>query len=192
MYYPKSKYKGELYSNGNFIIQDNNTPYTGYYYSTFDGKYFTGKFPNDGTNLPLISYSPLTEIPDPGVDDIINDFRFDSTDNFTYSRLKQIDRNTPQAIAPKSYYPQPIEDDYNVGEFTRYFSKKANENIYTETSALYQNSLYVGFSLPWLLTGDKDKVYQTNENMVMLKEQQLQISGLGAYLNFNYLKFYKE
>ena len=47
-YYPKSKIITNLYTNGGeYIIIETNQEYTGYYHKTYDGKFFTGKTPND-------------------------------------------------------------------------------------------------------------------------------------------------
>lgn len=195
MYLPKSKYTGGLYSNGEYTIVGSQTPYIGYYFKTTDGNFYTGKYPTDGPNnelSPLSIVSTLTSSPplgEVGYYDSI-DFRF-NVSNSPYSKLKNITPSTLQPQTPTQSYPKPLEQDYQVGEFIRYFSKKINEDLYYETSGLFENDLYISIQVPWLLTGDKDKVYETNMNMVLLREQQLQISGLGAYLNFNYLKFYK-
>jgi len=187
-YLPKSKYTGDLYSRGDLAIATTLDPYVGYYYELKSGECFTGKYPGDGPNTLLTRFSQNID----DTDLIYNtDPRLKSF-NLEYSKLQYPGLILPPITSPIPYYPNPLQSDYQTGEFIRYFSKRINENIYTETSALFENDLYIGIQVPWLLTGDKDKVYQTNENMVMVKEQQLQISGLGAYLNFNYLKFYKE
>jgi len=58
MYYPKSHITPDLYSNGEYLLKNTTEVYTGYYFSTFDNKYFTGKYPNDGKNLELVEISP--------------------------------------------------------------------------------------------------------------------------------------
>ena len=55
----------------------------------------------------------------------------------------------------------------------------------------FQNSLYISFNIPWLITGNKDNVAKVNQRIVVLKEAELKIIGLGAYLKNNYLQFYK-
>ena len=201
MYYPKSHITSNLYSNGEFAIIGSNTPYNGYYFSTIDNKFFTGRYPGDGTNEELIKFQSTPPTP-PGSDvnsptnpelagqDI--DFRFFGPDNTTYSLLNKVSPTSDIInYTPTPFYPQPSKQDYKLGEFTRYFSKKTNENKYTETSGLFENSLYIGIQLPWLITGDKDEVIRVNQNIVKLREQQLNISGLGEYLKFNYIKFYR-
>lgn len=189
MYYPKSHITPNLYSEGTLTIKGSSKPYYGYYFSTIDGKAFTGKYVGDGNNLELTEYNNTSV--ETEIDQIFVDERFNSKDSATYSKLKKTKRTTPLPSSPKSYYPDPTKDDYRTGEFTRYFSKKINENIYYETSALFQNKYYIGFSLPWSIRGSRNSVYNTNKNIVALKEQQYSIKGLGVYLRFNYLEFYR-
>lgn len=195
MYYPKSHITSNLYSNGELVIKDTNTPYTGYYFETLDKKRFTGRFPNDGDNLELIFLDNSNlDIPfgDTSTleETIGEDTRFYPS-NIDYTLLKKIKLNQGLTPSPTPFHPQPNEQDYQLGEFTRYFTKKTNENKYTETSALFENSLYIGIQLPWLITGDRDEVIRVNQNIVKLREQQLNISGLGDYLKHDYIKYYK-
>ena len=41
--------------------------------------------------------------------------------------------------------------------------------------------LYIPFNLPWKISGNKEDVYKVNKN----------ITKLGEYLKFDYLKYYK-
>jgi hypothetical protein len=55
MYYPKNQITTNLSTNGKeFQIVNNDKFYTGFYFSTSDGRYYTGKTPQDGNNLLLI------------------------------------------------------------------------------------------------------------------------------------------
>jgi len=189
MYYPKSHITPNLYSNGELSIVGSKTPYYGHYFSTIDKKAFTGRYVGDGSNLELVLYTDVSGETD--IDKVFTDTRFEGTDNTTFSKLNNITPNNKLTPSPTPFYPNPTSDDYKLGEFTRYFSKKSNENIYYETSGIYSTPYYIGFSLPWSISGNKEKVYQTNKNLVELREKQLSISGLGDYLKNNYLKFYK-
>jgi hypothetical protein len=190
MYYPKSHITPNLYSNGEFsIVGSNNTPYTGYYFSTIDGKYFTGRYPEDGNNLPLTNI--LGESAEDVIDEVFADLRFGTTDNNLYSLANNITPNTPISSPIIPFYPSPSTQDYKLGEFTRYFAKKINQDQYIETSFLVPNELYIAFKLPWLIRGDKNEVARVNENIVRLREQELGISRFGDYLKHNYLKYYK-
>ncbi len=187
MYYPKSHITPNLYSNGDLTLKGSLTPYFGYYFSTIDKKAFTGKFIGDGDNLELII--PSTTIGDPDTE--FMDKRFLTSDSNTYSKLSGVTPNTSLPTKPISTYPTPSRIDYQTGEFTRYFSKKSNENIYYETNALFKNTYYICFSLPWSIKGDKQKVAQTNKNIIELREKEYSINGLGAFLKFNYLQFHR-
>jgi hypothetical protein len=195
IYYPKSNITPNLYSQGALSYKNSNEVYNGFYFTTYDGLAYTGRFPGDGANLELefpigdsnignanLHESPTTE----------RDYRFVGTDNFKYSSLLGINPNTPPIdSAPLVFYPKPTEADYQTGEIQRYFAKKVNENIYYETRVLFQTNLYLGFSIPWLITGNKDNVAKVNQRIVALKEAELKIIGLGIYLKNNYIQFYK-
>jgi len=187
MYYPKSHITPNLYSNGDLTLKGSLNPYFGHYFSTIDGKAFTGRNIGDGKNLELIL--PSITIGDPDTE--FMDRRFYTSDSNIYSKLKGVDRNSFLPTKPTPAYPKPTQSDYQTGEFTRYFSKKSNESIYYETSALFENNYYIGFSLPWSIKGDKQKVAQTNKNIIELREREYSIIGLGAFLKFNYLQFHR-
>ena len=192
LYYPKSYITPNLYSNGELTYANSSTSYTGYYFSTIDNKLYSGRFPGDGDNQELTSLN--TSNISLSVEEFESSNPEDSRfypENFTYSELKKVKYNQGLTPPPNQYYPKPSEQVYEIGEFQRYFAKKTNEHVFYETATLVNNKYYIGISLPWKIKGDKDVVYNTNKNIVELKEQQLQISGLGAYLNFNYLEFYK-
>ncbi len=189
MYYPKSYITPNLYSNGEFFLAGTNSLYTGYYFRVLTGKMYTGRYPNDGKQLELISIAPKSS-GESNEADFTVDLRFDSP-NFTYSKVNKIPQTLPPPISITPFYPTPTQQDYKLGEFTRYFSKKVNEEIYIETEFLVKNVLYIGFSLPWSITGDKDSTYNLNKRIVELKEEQLNINGLGAFLKFNYIQYYK-
>lgn len=190
MYFPKSHITPNLYSNGELSLIGSNTTYIGYYFTVLNGKAYTGRYPNDGENLELTTPNSFNgEIENIEEGDSFYDYRF-TTPNNVYSELNK----TPQKstnLKPNPFYPSPTQQDYELGEFTRYFCKKVNEEIYYETRKTFKNVLYIGFSIPWSIIGDKDTTFKLNKNIVNLKEQQLNISGLGAFLKFNYLQFHK-
>ena len=192
VYYPKSHITPNLYSNGELAYENTLAPYTGQYFSTFDGKFFTGNYPGDGENLQLISLNQTPTYPseEEFEDNNPEDPRF-FPENQDYSILKKVQYNQGIASQPITFYPSPTNEDYETGEFTRHFAKKSNEETYYETNAPFKNTLYIGFSLPWKLTGDKDKVFEVNKNIIELKQQQFKAFGLGAYLKFNYIQYYK-
>ena len=203
MYYPQSQIKTNLYTNGSMLVyKSNNNLYIGYYWTTSTGKFFTGKTPSDLPNNELIllndsSISNITSTQEITFNNISSNI---STSITTYSKLKP----PPQSILylPTYYLPQPTEQDYQIGEFQRYFVKKTNELIYTEVSKdthdkisnqdpTYIWQYYIAFSLPWSISGDELTVAQTNNKIVELTMQRLKLYKFNEYLGNDYIKFYK-
>jgi hypothetical protein len=211
MYIPKNRIITNLQTNQNeFVYKGTNTFYNGYYWKSYDGKYFTGKNPNDNpireielsstinkNTIILSSQTPILfvdyiETPLEDVNIVVN-----------YSIIKNIDLNKPDIkLLPSQYYPTPTQDDYNLGAFSRYFVVKSNENIYLEVNKDTYDSinsqstdwaweLYVPFTILWTLTGERDNVFITNRNITQLTEQRLKKRGLQEFLKQNYLKFYQ-
>jgi hypothetical protein len=197
MYYPKSQIKTNLYTNGNeFMYVSNNTPYIGFYWMTSDMKYFTGKTPQDMPvqELTLIYVNNTTT-----TQPIINELNF-SNQTFVYNQLKPSSINTYNL--PTSYQPQPTQQDYQLGEFRRYFAKKTNEIIYIEVDKdTYENILnknpqwsyqyYIVFNMPWVISGDKLTVAKTNKNIVDLTIQRFDLPKFNMYLKNDYTQCYK-
>ncbi len=64
MYIPKSRILTNQYSNDNSLVyKSNKEVYTGFYYKTFEGKYFTGKTQNDPPNEELELVEDINSIP---------------------------------------------------------------------------------------------------------------------------------
>lgn len=173
MYYPKSQITSNLYSNGELIVISSGKSYIGYYYKISTGQMFSGKTPQDGPNEEL-------SIVIDNVDD--NDNAFSKVP--LYSAM------------------QPTAQNYQQGEFTRYFCKKTNEIIYIEISVETYNKLllkdpriywqlYEPFLIPWSLTGKKETVASTNKNISMLIQQQKKLYNFTDYLKNDYLKYYR-
>ena len=144
MYYPKSQIVTNLYTNGQeYSILSTNENYIGNYWKTSDGKFFTGKTPEDKNiqelyeiknQLEPVSLSNPTStvaIFSKNADPILNVELYDGKTVLDYTKLKNIDINNPPSfLLPVSFNPQPTQDDYALGEFTRYFCKKTNELRY--------------------------------------------------------------
>lgn len=173
-YIPKNKIQTDLYtSGGDFIYVDSKVNYIGYYHKLYNGKYYTGKTPNDTIIKEIIS---LEKTIDSGID-IVN----------------------PTPV----YSPiLPTEQDYNLGEFIRYFSIKRNQSIFTEISKNNYNQFkakdpqvswesYRVFSLVWKLKGDKNTVAKVNYSITKLTEAKEKVFGLGLYLKENWIQYYK-
>jgi len=172
-YIPKNKIQTNLYtSGGEYTFISSGENYIGYYHKLYNGKFFTGKTPNDPTIQELIKAQVS---PDPNI-------------------------LIPLLIP---YNPLlPTEQDYQVGEFTRYFNIKRNQAIFTEISKDTYNKfkqqdsqvpwkLYRVFSLSWQLTGDINQVAQINKNITELTESKEKVFGLSLYLKENWIQYYK-
>ena len=60
MYFPKSQITTDLYTNGKeFIYINSNTEYIGFYFKTSNGKYYTGKNPNDSPDAPKSAFCTI-------------------------------------------------------------------------------------------------------------------------------------
>jgi hypothetical protein len=153
MYIPKNRIKPNQYTTGQeYIVVATGEDYIGFYYSLWDGKFFTGKNQNDKPNQQLIPYvaergmdtEPLPpgetstntialflEDPDPLIDQ--DNDTWNQTDIVTYLELKEMSTTDDQPReTPSQSYPRPTIDDYQLGSFTRYFCVKVNEAKYME------------------------------------------------------------
>ena len=201
MYYPKSQIKTNLYTNGNeFIYLSNKQSYIGYYFETSTGQYFTGRTPDDRPNIEIIFNLALTETNIPT--DQANYSILINTDLSSTTLYNNLSNPPSILISPVYNAPIPTQQDYQIGEFRRYFCKKGNEILYLEINKTtfdklvvkdpqYQFSLWQPFNLPWQLTGVQEEVEKTNRNIVALTSQRLKLPKFGDYLNNNYLKYYK-
>jgi len=206
MYFPKTSTINNLYSNGELFFKGSNKPYKGFYYETYNSRYFVGKTPQDQIEQielikPQSSPNKTPSFEPQNFDKQPIDLRFSTRDNFNYSILKK--EPLTETIYPLPIFnPNPTPQNYQIGEFRRYFAKKTNEEKYTEISLTTFNELkaqdpkyffsqYIQFSLPWKLTGEKEQVARTNKNIIELTERQNNIFFLGRFLKFNYLQFYK-
>jgi hypothetical protein len=197
MYYPKSQIKTNLYTNGGeFALITTNQEYIGYYWSTSTGKNYSGKTPDDIDVVELITLPQKS----PSTSNSISNYIVTIGLNEYYNNIKQLKSQT--LFLPTYYQPQPTQQDYQIGEFRRYFTKKTNELLYTEVSKdTYDNILnknsqwlwqdYLAFNIPWSISGDKLTVAKTNKNIVDLTIKNLILPKFNDYLRNDYLKFYK-
>jgi hypothetical protein len=214
-YYPLSQLKTNLYTDGTEYETSNGVPYKGFYYKTSTGKFFTGKTPQDLPSSELFiqlinepeesiqskSKFRVTEaLPLNNVDPQINP---DYLENIgIYNEYLSINPTFQNSYLPYYSATTPTTQDYQIGEFRRYFCKKTNEIQYIEINKTQYDllftrnldilwQLYSPFYIPWQLTGDKEQVARTNFNIVQLTSQRLQLPKFGDYLNNNYIKYYK-
>ena len=195
MYFPKSQYVGNLYTDGTqYTIATSGELYKGYYFKTFNNELYTGKTPEDGTPQLLI------EIKEPTSDSI----SIPTQPNYIYTSVSSFpfNNNTPEARYIPSPNPTlPTPDDYKQGVFTRYFCKKTNELKYIEIdqkthSKLASQSndiawdLYIPQSIDWYITGDMEKTYNLNKSIVNMIETEEKWYGFSQYFKQNFAKYF--
>jgi hypothetical protein len=202
-YYPKNRVKTNLYTEGReYAIESTGQPYKGYYHKLYTGELFTGKTPSDLPVEKLILIPPNIngELPFSN-DNYKQIFNISGYLVSTYNYLNITNSSLAEKNLPYPITPQPIPQDYQLGEFRRYFAKKINEikfieiNKDTYDNLNSQNSswlweLYQVFFIPWSISGDKQTVAKTNRNIVMLTMQRLNIYGFNKFLKENYTKFW--
>ena len=218
MYIPKNRIKTNLYTPGNeFVIISTEENYSGYYHSLYTGEFFSGKTPNDSNIVRLKKFEVtgesslppnLTEtnvialfLEDP--DPVVNQDQWNQKDIVTYLSLRKESTTDDQPREmPQFYYASPTEEDYQLGQFTRYFLVKVNELQYIEVSEkTYKKvttqsenvvwELYTPFKTQWTIDGVEDDVFDINRNQVLLLEKKLSRIGLQEFLNNDYLKYYR-
>jgi hypothetical protein len=202
MYYPLSQITTNLYTNGDeFVYLDSgkeNQPYTGNYFKTSDGKFFTGKTPQDVPNTELVF---KTKNPDSvSIIDNTGDYPFNfNPSSIGYPTLKTLSQisNT----SPKISIPFPTQGNYATGEFLRYFLKRRTNYTYLEVDQLtYENivnqnpnsqyQLYEGKSITWILTGKLLEVYKINHNITELVEKRDGWLGFPRFFKNNFTKYF--
>lgn len=200
MYYPLSQITTNLYTNGNeYVLANSNQPYIGYYWKNSKGQYFTGKTPQDPLVEPLAPVSNISPEPENN-SDLSTTFTVPSRESEQYLIVSK----TPYtSVQIPTYSPNiPTQQDYQIGEYRRYFCKKINEIIYLEISKDTYDKLfssnntiafdsYQPFNVPWRLTGDKTQVFKVNKNIVELTMKQQRLPQFDIYLRKDYTKYYK-
>ena len=204
MYYPKSQITPNLYTNGGeFLNLETNQPYSGYYYKISTGKYFTGRNQDDRPNVELI---PLqVNISSPSTSTTVQSNYTATVNVYELNNEQYLNITNQEAVSiiVPTYNPTlPTQQDYQIGEFRRYFCKKTNEYTYIEINQsqfdklvikdpqiLWQ--LYQPFFIDWQLTGDKQQVAQVNRNSTDLVVFRNKFFGLNEYLKLDYTKYYQ-
>jgi len=200
MYYPSSQIISNLYTNGNeYIIKGSKLPYSGFYWKTISGKTYIGKTPQSKPTQELIPFNV-----EGGKTNNINDVNsyYNQYDDASIEYINLTLPTTSPPLPPIYSAVFPSSQDYQVGEFTRYFCKKVNEIIYLEINKDTYNKLvakdptylfqiYSPFKFQWIITGEKEKVYISNKSIVRYMIEKFNFVFLDKYLKEDYLKYYK-
>jgi hypothetical protein len=199
MYFPKSQIQTNLYSNGELTVKATKEIYTGYYWSTSNGTCYAGRTPSSNkANIELQKGQDLSlAAPQFEPDEQQNLSYIEGTlNNLQYAALQGIDFSKNSRV-PYFVPCKPTEKDYEAGFIVRYFCKKINESLFIEISPEDYNKLknkdknllyeyYIPFNLNWVLSGDKDIIFNENRVTVEALEFEKDYDGLGHYLNYNY------
>lgn len=202
-YYPSTKIKtNQKALSGEFTLKG--VVYSGSYYSTYDGRFFTGPNPILGTNEEIIPVLRMSNM----------EYTINSNTNVPNTVLSELDKrlntNSRPLTQPISYYPVVTESDYSRGYFTRYFVKRTNQRGYvmeiSETefesirngTATYDISFYQTVSVIWKLTGPlrskRVSQYQVREGIVdtnkrLVESTSRNFPGLKEFIAEDYAKF---
>lgn len=206
-YYPTSKVKTGKITTGQEFFLDGK-PYSGKYYTTFDGKFFTGENPMVGTNKELIRNKNYGEYSYLNFSDFSNTFKkqfSNQTDKITKTDGSPIFKREPT-----SYFPIAIDSDYEAGNIIRYFTKKVNTPGYViEISQIeyasiengtvpYDVSMWQTLKLFWKITGPLNQkrisqydiragIIDTNKRLV--ENANKTFLGITDFIGGDYTKF---
>lgn len=209
-YYPSSQVKTNLYTTGDKYRVFNGSMYVGDYYINSRGEAYTGKTPQaPNTNKLYLANTAPNENPV-----YLANADRQSTKNGQYSfyvidypyfQAKRRNFNTSETapLKPIQELNVPVEDDYTIGEFQRYFLKKNNEIEFIEVNykqyQMFKNKnskvqweMYSPCTINWVLTGKEKDVYNLNKNIVMLYETRNKLLGFVNSFNKRFSKFYKK
>lgn len=210
-YYPLTRIKTDLYTRGNVYRLPNGKAYVGKYYITYKGEAFTGANPVVGTNQPLsrIQGSPDSNSPTTSLNsNLTGNLRYNDYNIAISQNTNGLARTNLQDIKP--YYPIPVDLDYQVGYFTRYFAKIVTGPGYifeisqSDYANIQNNNLPINFrvyettNMLWQLTGPltdtrvsqyqiKGGIITTNKRVT--EQKSLSFKGLVEFIGGDYTKF---
>lgn len=201
-YYPSFAINEDLTTDGNEFSLDGEI-YTGKYYQTSNGRFFTGPNPIIGPNeelKPLKVYNSApglakVNLTDPQIEDLAQ-----KAGGETISRIPG---------KPNYHYPEPTDQDYQRGYVIRYFTKKENETIVIEISeeeynsivngtADYDISIYQTTKILWKITGPLRSQRQSQYNIIpgiidtnqrLTEAANKNFLGIKNYIGEDYAKF---
>lgn len=145
-YYPLSKIKANQQTNGNDYYL-NGRPYVGKYYTTYDGKAFTGANPVVGTNKKLDKISDAPKTYNSEVLKLPNSAQSRLAEN-TKTNIP-IQTNVQLKGEPTPYHLKLIEDDYKKGYIIRYFTKKVNSPGYVIEISPFEYAMIKNGTTPY-------------------------------------------
>lgn len=204
-YYPKFYIVENLNAIRGQFKKESGEAYSGNYYATLNGRYFSGPNPQVGPNEELFFVkNPQEVIGIPkNIQPAAGPLTYDSA-NTAYLQDRSIFGK------PTFYYPNPTEADYTKGYIIRYFTKKENEygNIIEITESeyneivnglsLYDVSIYQTAKILWKLTGPLRSQRKSQYNIIpgiidtnqrLTEEANKTLFGLVEFIGGKYDKF---
>lgn len=176
MYYPKSQIKTNLTTlGGEFVILKTKEPFSGFYWKTSKGEFFTGKSPEDGVPLKLVRTSLLSQ-------ESHQILKLDSDHEYHPSSYYLSHESYDNARGNRDFREKrnPKSSKPKLGEKLshRYFVSKTNEIIFMEVTELeylkfkHKNpgvnwSLYQPIKLNWKTDGTQEEAYLYNKTQVL-------------------------
>jgi hypothetical protein len=196
MYYPKSQIKTNIFTNGSELVNSiTQEGYQGYYYEISTGQQFTGKNPQDGPNILLISSEA-------------SEYTFNDNQKTPPGEIVPLQSpdytptNIPTVRSIPLFNPTlPTSQDNQNGQFSRYFCKKNNETRYLEidqnTYKQLQSKdpkiawdLYTPVIVLWIIQGNQTQVFNSNKATVQAIETNAKWTGFTQYFQDKFLKYY--
>jgi hypothetical protein len=190
-YFPKSRILTNQTANPGQFKNPDGSDYTGPYYTTFDGKSFTGIDPSKGSSIPL------TSLPIP------SGF---SNNDYVAESYKQLNPSiNANLVDPTPFTPSPTEADYKVGRITRYIARqkggtqfrvmeidKTTFDNLTKQRGDVNYSVWRAISIQWLISGPlhdelvngikvRPGIIDTNEKI--LNQAEKNFIGIKQYLS---------
>jgi hypothetical protein len=204
-YYPSFATKNNQITKGNeFFLEAE--PYSGKFYYDYKGDAYTGVDSVHGSNLFLTPINnPKNKVLSMNTRDL-SSFEIEAQQN---TRIQEF---SSRGLEPTTYYPQPIDSDYQKGYITRYFAKKINQSGYvveispseyvafTNGEVMYDISFYQVVSILWKITGPLNTqrisqydiragIIDTNKRLTEAAEPNF--VGIDAFIGGDYTKFAK-
>jgi hypothetical protein len=214
-YFPLTRVSTNKYTRGDEFILLNGQPYSGRYYTLFNGQSFAGVNPVLGSNerlYPVSSFFGRTEIGGSTEANARTLRNLTLVQQYTGLQLpaEEVAEGLPVLTELLPYYPAPLESDYERGYFRRYFAKKLTGPGYifeiskTDWTKIQNGEIeetalgYETADILWQLTGPlNDKrisqyqvqggVLTTNKRVV--EGENKTFRGLIEFIGGDYTKF---
>jgi hypothetical protein len=169
-YYPTYATINNLNTGGREFILDGK-PYSGKYYKTIDGEFYSGASPQVGPNKKLTPVNNYISAPELNNIDLPTNVK-----KLLANKTDVVSNRIPGK--PNFYYPTPTQEDYKKGYIIRYFTKKENQkgNIIEISRDEYNNivngttdydiRLYQVITILWKITGPLNNKRLSQYNII--------------------------